>query len=79
MFVDEQNGFRSGRSCEEHIFTLTTIVRNQFAKSKALFTPFIDLKKAFDWVDRDLLMYRLLTYGINGKIYNAVKSMYQNT
>ena len=24
-------------------------------------------------------MYRLLTYGINGKIYNAIKSLYQHT
>ena len=79
IIVDEQNSFRPGRSCEEHIFTLTTIIRNQFAKSKPLFTSFIDLKKAFDWVDRDLLMYRLLTYGINGKIYNAIKSLYQHT
>ena len=30
-------------------------------------------------MDRDLLLYRLLTYGINGKIYNAIKSLYQNT
>ena len=79
IIVDEQNGFRPGRSCEEHIFTLTTIIRNQFAKSKPLFTSFIDLKKAFDWVDRDLLMYKLLTYGINGKIYNAIKSLYQHS
>ena len=79
IIVDEQNGFRPGRSCEEYIFTLTTIIRNQFAKSKPLFTSFIDLKKAFDWVDRDLLMYRLLTYGINGNIYNAIKSLYQHT
>ena len=32
LIVDEQNGFHSGRSYEEHIFTLTCLVRNQFFK-----------------------------------------------
>ena len=79
MFVDEQNGFRSCRSCEDHIFTLTTIIQNQLAQSKSVFASFIDLEKAFDWVDRDLLMYCLLTYGITGKIYRAIQSLYNNT
>ena len=77
--VDEQNSFHSGRSCEEHIFTLTCLVRNQLSKSKSVFASFIDLEKAFDWVDRDLLFYRLLTYGITGKIYKEIKSLYNNT
>ena len=55
LIVDEQNGFRSGRSCEEHTFTLTCLIRNQLSKS--VFASFIDLEKAFDWVDRDLLFY----------------------
>ena len=79
MLVDEQNGFCSGRSCEDHIFTLTIIVQNQLAQSKSVSASFIDLEKAFDWVDRDLLMYRLLTYGITGKIYRAMQSLYNNT
>ena len=80
LLVDEQNGFRSGQSCEDHIFTLITIIQNQLAQSKPVFASFIDLEKAFDWVDRDLLMYHLLTwYGITGKIYRAIQSLYSNT
>ena len=37
------------------------------------------MKKAFDWVDRDLLFFKLLNYNITGKIYWAIKSMYTNT
>ena len=48
ILVDEQNGFRSGRSGEEHIFSLTTLIRNQFTKSKPVFASFIDLQKVFD-------------------------------
>ena len=34
---------------------------------------------AFDWVDRDLLFYKLLHNNINGNIYNAIKLLYTNT
>ena len=43
------------------------------------FTAFIDFKKTFDYVDRDLLLYRLLQYNIDGKVYNSIKSLYTNT
>ena len=29
IFPDEQNGFRSGRSCEDHIFSLSSIIKNR--------------------------------------------------
>ena len=31
LFPEEQNGFRQGRSCEDHIFSLTSIVRNRMS------------------------------------------------
>ena len=34
--VDEQNGFRSKRSCQDHIYVLSTVIRNR--KSKGLST-----------------------------------------
>ena len=40
---------------------------------------FIDLEKAFDWVDRDLLLYAVLKLNIDGKVYFAIKAMYTNT
>ena len=79
IFVDEQNGFRKNRSCEDHLFSLTSIIRNQINNRKPVYAAFIDLEKAFDWVDRNLLLYRLLQYNIDGKMYNAVKSLYSRT
>ena len=36
------------------------------------------MQKAFDWVDRDLLFYKLVRYGIDGNMYQAVKSLYSS-
>ncbi len=36
------------------------------------------MQKAFDWVDRDLLFYKLLQNNIDGRIYDAVKSLNSN-
>ena len=79
IIIDEQNGFRKKRSCIEHIFTLDSIIRNNLNKHKSVFCAFIDFKKAFDSINRDLLFYKLLQNKIDGKYYNAIKQMYLNT
>ena len=78
VYEDEQNGFRKNRSCEDHIFTLTSILRNRLSEGKDAFCAFIDMQKAFDWVDHDLLFYRLLKYNITGNIYYCIKALYSH-
>ncbi len=78
VYEDEQNGFRKTRSCEDHIFTLTSILRNRMTEAKYTFCAFIDMQKAFDWVDWDLLFYRLLKYNITGSIYYYIKALYSH-
>ena len=46
--LDEQNGFRKDRSCQDHIFVLDSIIRNRFNEDLSTFCAFIDLQKAFD-------------------------------
>jgi len=79
IIVDEQNGFRSGRSCTDHIYALNSIVRNRMNENKPTFALYIDFQKAFDLVNRDLLLYRLLLYGYDGKIFNSIRAMYTFT
>ena len=78
ILVDEQNGFRSSRSCIDHIFALVTVLRNRKSLGKSTFLSFIDFKKAFDSVDRTLLLHKLSKIGIVGKIYNAIASLFRN-
>ena len=79
MLVDEQNGFRPDRSCEDHVYTACTVIRNRMLNKQSTFATFIDLQKAFDFVDRDALLYRLISNGIDGKFYNSIKAMFLNT
>ena len=76
ILVEEQNGFRAGRSCIDHIFVLISVLRNRKALGKDTFLSFIDFQKAFDSVDRNLLLFRLSQVGINGSMYKAISSLY---
>ncbi len=73
---DEQNGFRGSRSCLDHIFTLSSVIKNKLNRNKEIFACYVDFRKAFDLLDRDLMLYRFLEYGIDGKFYDAVKGIY---
>ena len=79
LIVEEQNGFRKHRSCDDHIFTLATIINNRNLIGKNTFCAFIDMSKAFDRVNRNLLFHKLLKKKRNGKLYFAIKALYTNT
>ena len=76
---EEQNGFRKGRSCEEHAFVLSNVIRLRLDEKRNTFVSFIDFEKAFYWIDRDLLLYKLLLCSIDCKFYYAIKSLYNQT
>merc|ERR1711872_1002033 len=71
---EEQAGFRTGYSTQDHIFTLHAIIetyQNHIYKTnqnKKLYCAFIDYQKAFDLVDRSCLWAKLLACDIKGKI-----------
>jgi len=76
LIADEQNGFRRDRSCLDHIFTLSTIIRNRKNQNLSTFCAFIDFQKAFDWINKDILLYKLLKkFNIHGKFYNTIKCL----
>ncbi len=76
---DSQNGFRGGRSCEDHIHSLISQLKQGINAGKDSFCCYIDMQKAFDFLDRDLLLLKLLRLGISGKFYHAIKSSLLNT
>ena len=43
-----------------------------------MYCAFVDYKKAFDLIDRSSLWLKLITVGVNGKIFKVVYSIYAN-
>jgi hypothetical protein len=74
--ADEQCGFRRKRSCFDQIFTLTSIIEDNKRKGQPIYACFIDAKKAFDCVNRDLMWFKLHQVGINGHMLRAIQSLY---
>lgn len=78
----EQAGFRKHFRTSDQIFILKTIVDKYIQgsrKENKLYACFIDLKKAFDTVWHDGLLLKLQRAGINGNMYQLIKSMYQGS
>ena len=73
-----QIGFREGHRTADHIFVLTTII-NKIVKieKKKLYVAFIDFRKAYDKINRTLLLLKLQKLGISGLFYRNIKAMYE--
>ena len=71
----EQAGFRPGRSCSEHIFTLSQILEQSKEWNTPLYANFIDLEKAFDNIHRYSLWRILRHYGMPLKLVNVIKML----
>ena len=74
--VDEQNGFRRNRSTIDHLCSFTSLIDTRKKLKQSTFCAFIDLKKAYDTVNRDILWTKMEKLGVNGHILNAFKSLY---
>ena len=62
----------------DNIFALHGVINHLLNGNKKLYAAFIDFTKAFDYVVRENMWYKLLKTGIRGKIINVIKSMYEN-
>ena len=51
---------------------------NCHKKGKKIYSCFVDLRKAFDRIPRDILFTKLLKIGINGEFINNIKTIYEN-
>ena len=79
MIGEEQCGFRSGRGCVDQVFVMKQLSEKMVDKKKSLYAAYMDLEKAYDRIDRDAMWCVLHMYGVNGKLLNAVQSLYERS
>ena len=77
MLRKEQAGFRKGKSCGEHIFTLRQILEQCQEWKTPCYVNFIDFEKAFDSIHRESLWCILRHYGIPCMIVTIIKMLYE--
>ena len=75
----EALGFVAGnRTSDANLIIHTLIQRYCHQQNEKIFSCFVDFSKAFDTIPRYLLFKKLLGYGINGKFFNNIKTLYSN-
>ena len=72
-----QFGFQEGSGCTEASFTILETINHMLERGSKMFSCFLDVRKAFDTVWIDGLMYKLFSdLGVNGKLWLAIKDLY---
>ena len=69
-----QFGFRLKRSCVHAIAEISDEMRKVLDARKEVFTCFMDLSKAFDTVDHQILVYKIEKNGLRGKVFDILKN-----
>ena len=73
-----QAGFRTGRGVSDHLVRPGTHVRRARLRRRALYSCFLDVRRAYDTVWHRRLLRRIKEVGLSGQIYNFVKAFLFN-
>ncbi len=68
----DQFGFRAHHSTELAAIKLADYINHQMDKCKIPVNIYLDLSKAFDTLDFDILLHKLNYYGVTGKVNNLI-------
>ncbi len=73
----EQAGFRAGHSTIYQCFILHALIQRALRAKRKLYVCFVDFKKAFDTVHRDVLWAKMRRLGIPEYLVRAVEALYE--
>jgi retron-type reverse transcriptase len=79
VFSDNQFGFRNYKGTSKVVQTLMScIYSNKLGDGNKVLGIFLYVKKAFDCVDHEILLYKLNKYGIRSVTKNLIESFLTN-
>ncbi len=76
LWARGQVGFRKDFRTTDNLYILRTLIEQSAHKRKKVYCCFVDFRKAFDTVPRDLLWQVLAKMGIVGRFIQCLQSMY---
>ena len=77
---NSQFGFRENHRTADIIFVLKSLINKYIHKNKnIIYACFVDLRKAFDSVWREALLYKLCKMGVGLHLFKLLKEQYLNT
>ena len=78
LFNSTQHGFRQGRSCLSQLLSHYDSILSKLEEGKDVDVIYLDFSKAFDKVDHNILLTKLKSLGITGKLLKWIKSFLQD-
>ena len=57
-------------------YSFTSIIRNRKNEGRDTYTCFVDMAKAFDRVNRDILFIKLANIGVSRNMLESIKTLY---
>jgi hypothetical protein len=74
ILIEQQSGFRKSHSCETSLNLVLTQWKEEIDKGKVVIGVFLDLKRAFETIDRNLLLRKFERDGVRNNENQWVKS-----
>lgn len=78
LFLESQSGFRKKHSCEAALNNVIICWKEENAKKNFVIAVFLDFKRAFETIDRSILLSKLRGYGIGGMELKWFESFLSN-
>ena len=78
LLCKNQHGFLPNRNCLTQLLGHINVVLENFLLNKDTDSVYLDYAKAFDKVDHEILIHKLHSYGIRGKLLEWIKSFLSN-
>ena len=77
LYFESQYGFRKKHSTESAVLELVDKTIKHMDSGDVPISIFLDLSKAFDTLDHDILLDKLSYYGVKETVYHFLKVIYQ--
>jgi len=78
QLIEEQVGFRKGRSCCGQVLNLVQFIEDGFEKKLKTGIVLVDLRAAYDTVNHRSLLMKMANMGINGHMVNILRHLLNN-